>query len=265
VLERATGGNMAELDRFRVSRAAFGVLADIVAIAARKEAHTAEAYRALAQAPRSLELEVRPAGKRQTIPTGNAQSIPGTMVMFTMVLLLTSGSGGVVLERRLGRWRRLAAAPMSRADIVLGHWIAVVGLGLVQIAYALAAGTFLFDLDWGPDLAAVAAVLVLWAAFVGSLAMLLSSLVGTEGQCVGIGVLTSNVLAALGGCWWPIEVTPRWMQELASWLPTGWVMNALHRLIVFQTGPSGAHMAMAWLALGALAMGIVAARRFRYQ
>jgi hypothetical protein len=42
-------------------------------------------------------------------------------------------------------------------------------------------------------------------------------------------------------------------------------MNALHRLIVFQTGPSGAHLAMAWLALGALAMGILAARRFRYQ
>ena len=37
----------------------------------------------------------------------------------------------------------------------------------------------------------------------------------TEGQAVGIGVLATNVLAALGGCWWPIEITPAWMQTLA--------------------------------------------------
>jgi ABC-2 type transport system permease protein len=263
-LEGIDEGSRAELDRFRVSRAAYGVLADVVATVARGAAPTAEAFDELAKRPRSLSLRVRPAGERVTIPTGSVQSIPGTMVMFTMVMLLTSGAIGVLLERRLGRLRRLAAAPVSRAEVVLGHWVAIVVLGFVQIGYAVAVGTFVFDLEWGPDPVVVAAVLFLWSAFVASLAMLLSSFVRTEGQCVGIGVLSSNLLAALGGCWWPIEVTPRWMQELASWLPTGWVMNALHRLIVFQTGPSGAYAAMAWLTLGALALGAVAAKRFRY-
>ena len=45
--------------------------------------------------------------------------------------------------------------------------------------------------------------------------------------------MVSMLLAALGGCWWPIEITPEWMQQLALFLPTGWVMDALHKLMYF--------------------------------
>jgi ABC-type multidrug transport system permease subunit len=263
-LEREGGGNPAELDRFRVSRAVYGVLADVVAVAARGDVQEPAAYAALAAWPRSLRVAVRPAGARRTIPSGREQSIPGTLVMFTMIVLLTSGSIGLVIERRDGLLRRLAATPLTRGQVVAGKWLGVLLLGVVQVAFGVLAGTLLFRLRWGPDFAVLALVLLAWAAFCSSLALLLASLARTEGQCVGIAVLSANVLAALGGCWWPIEVTPRWMQELASWLPTGWVMNALHRLMIFQTGPSGALAALAWLGLGALALGALAARRVRY-
>jgi ABC-type multidrug transport system permease subunit len=49
-------------------------------------------------------------------------------------------------------------------------------------------------------------------------------------------VIGTLLLAALGGCWWPIEVAPAWMQQLALFLPTGWVMDALHRLMYFGDG-----------------------------
>ncbi len=51
------------------------------------------------------------------------------------------------------------------------------------------------------------------------------------GKVSGLGVLMANGLAALGGCWWPIEVTPQWMQTI---MPTGWTMDAMHKLISFQ-------------------------------
>jgi hypothetical protein len=64
--------------------------------------------------PRALKLEVQSGGQRQEIPTGFEQAIPGTMVMFTMIVLLTSGAATLVAERRLGVLRRLAATPISR-------------------------------------------------------------------------------------------------------------------------------------------------------
>ncbi len=263
-IERAESGNAGELDRFRVSRAAYSVLADVVASVAAKEVPSREACLALGARPRSLQFDIKPAGERRTIPSGRDQSIPGTLVMFTMIVLLTSGAIGIVIDRRLGLLRRLASAPLSRVEILLGKWLGVLSLGLVQIAFSMVVGTLLFGLDWGPDLAMVALVLLFWAAFVTSLALLVASFTRTEGQVIGIGVLTSNVLAALGGCWWPIEITPRWMQQLSSCLPTGWVMNALHRLVIFQTGASGAVAALVCLASGAFVLGALAARRFRF-
>jgi ABC-type multidrug transport system permease subunit len=98
-----------------------------------------------------------------------------------------------------------------------------------------------------------------------SLALLLGSLARTPGQAVAIGVLASNVLAALGGCWWPIEVTPRWMQKLALCLPTGWTMDAMHRLVIFQNGALDALPHVVVLALAAIGVGFAASRVFRYQ
>ena len=81
----------------------------------------------------------------------------------------------------------------------------------------------------------------------------------------GVGVLTTMVLAALGGCWWPIEITPEWMQSLALALPTGWTMDALHKLVNFGYEPAAAAPHVAALAVGTVGCGWSGARIFRYQ
>ena len=68
-----------------------------------------EAFRRLAEMPRTPLLDVQVGGRRKEFPTGFEQAIPGTMVMFTLLVLLTSGTVGVVYERRTGVLRRLAS------------------------------------------------------------------------------------------------------------------------------------------------------------
>ena len=81
----------------------------------------------------------------------------------------------------------------------------------------------------------------------------------------GLGVLAANVLAALGGCWWPIEVTPPWMQGLQNFLPTGWTMDALHKLISFEAGALSAVPYVLTLLLASAVVAAVAVRSFRYE
>ena len=185
--------------------------------------------------------------------------------MFTMLVSLTSGGILLVLERRLGLLRRLAAAPISRASVVAGKWAARLALAVVQIAFAMITGTLLFHMHWGPALPTVLVLLAAWAAFNSSLSLLLGSLARTEGQMVGIGVLSSMALGALGGCWWPIEISPRWMQTLSLCLPTGWTMNAMHHLVSFGDPPLTVMPHVLAIAAGALVLGWAAARVFRYQ
>lgn len=263
--ETRSEGPAASFERLRVQRALYGVVADLAVLADEGRPVDAAGFAALAVAPRPVTLEVSAAGRRARVPRGYEQTIPGTMVMFTMLVLLTGGAIQLVIERRRGMLRRLASTPLPRGAVVLGKWAGRLALGLVQIAFAMLAGTVLFDMRWGSALPMVGVLLLAWAAFNASLGLLLGTLARTEGQMVGIGVLSSMLLGALGGCWWPIEIAPRWMQALALALPTGWTMDAMHRLVSFGDPASAALPHVAALAVGTLAVGVAAARTFRYQ
>jgi ABC-type Na+ efflux pump permease subunit len=265
VLDRRSDPLAADFDRVRVSRAVYGLLADLAVMKTEGQPVTAEAFQRLAGTPRPLTLAVKPAGRRTEPPLGFSQAIPGTMVMFTMLVLLTSGAIALVVEREAGLLRRLASAPISRGSVVLGKWTARMALGLVQVAFAAVIGRVLFGVDWGRSLGMVSLVLVAWAAFNASLAILLGTVARTPAQMAGIGVISTMTLAALGGCWWPIEVAPEWMRTLSLALPTGWTMDALHKLVNFGDPARAAVPHVAALLGAAFAAGAAGARLFRYQ
>ena len=255
----------ADYDQVRISRALYTVLADLIAIRASGAEPTPERFLELAAEPRTLAVDVRAAGRRVDPPTGFEQSVPGTMVMFTLLVLFTSGAVTLTIERRLGILRRLASSPMSRGAVVLGKWGARMTIGVIQIAFAMLAGRLLFHVNWGPNLPVVLLVLLAYGALAAALAMLLGNLGRTEGQVIGLGVILSNVMAGLGGCWWPIEVTPLWAQKMAVFLPTGLTMNALHKLVNFGAAPSAVLPHLGVLVVASALALYALSRTFRFQ
>lgn len=264
-LAREESGFTKDYDEVRAGRASFTVLADLAAAEKDGRPPTRESLAALDEVPRALTLKTMPAGERIEIPLGFDQSIPGMMVMFTLLVLLTSGASALVQERTEGLLRRLASTPISRGELVLGKWIGKMILGAVQIGFAMLAGTVFFAFDWGPSLPMILLVMLGWGALCASLGLWLGCIVRTEAQASGIGVLAACVLAAIGGCWWPIEVTPDWVQGLQKLVPTGWTMDALHKLISFRAGAASAIPHVVVLFVAAWVVGLLAARRFRYE
>jgi ABC-type multidrug transport system permease subunit len=240
-------------------------LADVIVLKMRKQELSSETLRALAQQPRGISVEVQAAGTRQRIPTGFEQAIPGTMVMFTLLVLFTSGGVSLVIERNHGLLRRLASTPLPRGAIVLGKWMGRMILALIQIAFAMATGSLLFGMDWGPQLPMLLLLLFAYAGLAATLGILLGNFSRSEAQVLGLGISGTNVLAALGGCWWPIEITPRWAQQLSMALPTGWAMDAVHKLVSFGAAPTTVIPHMAAMLVTAVVAGTVVARKFRFQ
>lgn len=257
-------GPDASFDRLRIARAVYTVYADAVAIESSGGAIDRDAFDRLAAAPRSLALDIRSAGRREEPPAGFAQAVPGTMVMFTMLIALTAGAIHLVLERNQGLLRRLASTPVSRHSIILGKLAGRTAVAVIQIAFAMSVGALLFDVDWGPSLAMVVVVLLGWAVFNAALAIVFGNLARTEAQATGIGVITTLTLAALGGAWWPIEIAPEWMRRLAWFLPTGWAMDAMHKLVNFAYGPGSAVPDLTGILTASLGAAWLGVRTFRY-
>ena len=87
-----------EFEEVRVKRALYTVLADIVIADATTGPLSAEALIRLNNAPRVWQLDVSPAGDRLDIPSGFQQAVPGILVMFTLLVLLTSSGTMLVQE-----------------------------------------------------------------------------------------------------------------------------------------------------------------------
>jgi ABC-type multidrug transport system permease subunit len=265
LFEGLRSGYSNQYDLFRVQKAAFSLLGDLIVVKSTGTAISPGELSLATAGSRPVQLQVSPAGRQLQIPSGFQQAIPGTLVMFTLLVLLTSGAAMLVDDREKQLLRRLASAPLTRGQVVLGKWTGRMALATVQIAVAIGVSfTPLFDMNWGQALPMVIVILLAWGALCTSLALLLGSLARTDSQAANLGVLATMILAALGGCWWPIEVAPAWMQQLQMFTPTGWTMDALHKLISFDMAWQSALPHLATLVIATFLVGWFAAKRFRF-
>jgi ABC-type multidrug transport system permease subunit len=212
--------------------------------------------------PNPVSLNARFAG-RQPSPSGFNFSLPGNLVMYLMMNLLIFGGVAIAAERRSGVIKRLMVLPITRGELVMGKIYGLMLLGVVQILFFLAVGKYLFHVNLGANLPAVALTLVVFTWVAGSLGVLVGSLSVAEDRVVGICVLASLLMAALGGCWWPLEIGPPTMKTIALCTPNGWALLALHQLISFGNGFSEVLLPLAVLCIFGAVANVLAARFFR--
>lgn len=193
---------------------------------------TEASFDELRKQPAPVLLDARFAG-RKPMPSGFNFSLPGNLVMYLMMNLLIFGGATVAWERRAGMMRRLMTLPIARHELLMGKLMGLMMLGVVQILFMGVAGVVLFGVRFGANLPAILLTLIVFAWVAASLGILIGSLITAEDRVVGISVLGSIVMAAMGGCWWPMEVASPTMQHLALCIPTGWAMKAMHTLISF--------------------------------
>jgi ABC-2 type transport system permease protein len=55
-----------------------------------------------------------------------------------------------------------------------------------------------------------------------------------------IGSIVIVTMASVGGCWWPIDLEPRWMRTAALGFPTTWAMAAFNDLMIRRQPASAA-------------------------
>lgn len=212
--------------------------------------------------PDPVSLDARFAG-RKPVPSGFNFSLPGNMVMYLMMNLLVFGGNTVAAERRNGVIKRLMVFPVTRLELVMGKIYGLVLLGAAQIVFFLAVGKFLLHVNLGANLPAIALTLLIFSWVAASLGVMIGSLSAAEDRVGGICVLSSLLMAALGGCWWPLEVGPPVMKTVALCTPGGWAMRALHQLISFGSGFDAVLLPLAVLLAFGAAANLLAARFFR--
>jgi ABC-2 type transport system permease protein len=213
-----------------------------------------------------VRIEARFAGARSEVPDGFAQSVPGNLVMFVLLVALTGGAASLAAERRGGQLRRLVTAPLGRSRIIIGKMLGRLAVASVQVALLVLVGTITqqtLGVGVGDRPLAVLAVLLVFGAVVSPLAVAFGAWFRDPERAASLGAVATMVMASLGGCWWPIEIVGRPMQLLALAFPTGWAMRALHGIISYGHGLGSVTTPLLVLLGFAAAFTVLAVRALR--
>lgn len=211
-------------------------------------------------------IESRFAGQAKITPGGFAQSIPGNTVMFVMLIALTYGAASISGERSGGQLRRLVTTPVSRGEIVAGKIVGRIVIASLQISVLMAVGVVAsrtLGITIGDHPFATWIVLLIYALAVAPLGVAFGSRFTDPDRAASVGVIATMVMAAFGGCWWPLEVVSAPLQRIALVFPTGWAMRALHGTISFGLGLGGVLAPLAALLGFAVVFSVIAARSLR--
>jgi ABC-2 type transport system permease protein len=176
-------------------------------------------------------------GEQVKEPNAVQQNVPGYTIIFVF-LTAQATAYSIYLEKRVGSFRRLLAAPISKAALLAGKMIPNFITGLIQIAVIFAISIFILPLiglerlTLGNDPLALVLVSLLLALCSTGLGIFIAAIARTEAQIGGVAALLLWTMGAVGGCLFPAFLLGGLLDTIGKVVPHYWAMQAFHDLIV---------------------------------
>ncbi len=190
--------------------------------------------------------------------------VPGFAITFLLIGMLIGLALALIDEHDWGTLTRLRASAAPLNATLIGKVIARFVIGFAQLVILFAIGTVAFGMSLGPHPVALLAPAAAIAFAAAGFGLIVASAGRTRDAVLPIGAIVIMTMAAMGGCWWPIDFEPAWMQTVALVLPTTWAMRAFNDLMIRDLPASAAALPTAVnLGFGILyaATGAALARR----
>jgi ABC-2 type transport system permease protein len=187
--------------------------------------------------------ETTPAGLRGEVqaeeiemPVLGQVAVVGMSVLFVF-LAAQHTAQSIYYEKRIGSFRRLMAAPMSKAALMSGKLLPNFILTLIQIIVLMVVGVFVIPLIGVPSLnlsqnpfGVVLASLVI-ALCSTSLGIFIAGLARTESQVSGFSNALLWLAGILGGSMIPVFLYPEGLDRVVRIIPHYWANQTLFDLI----------------------------------
>ncbi|MEB2283471.1 MAG: hypothetical protein B6D46_06855 [Polyangiaceae bacterium UTPRO1] len=160
------------------------------------------------------------------------RNVLGIGITFLLLGMLLGASLGLVDEQDWGTLARLRTMPAPLDVTLLAKLLTRCAVGGVQMISFLIVGRIFFGISLGAEpwaLALPTAGIVFAGATLGLVG---AGLAHSRAAALLLGVIVTVVMAAVGGCWWPLDLEPHWMQRLALAFPTTWAMAAYDDLMI---------------------------------
>jgi ABC-2 type transport system permease protein len=148
----------------------------------------------------------------------------GIGVMF--LLFSASAAGGSLIEEvESGTLERLLTSPLGMGRLLVGKWLFIAAMGILQVSLMFAWGAVAFGLALRPHLPGFALMTLFTAAAAAAFGLVLATACRSRAQLGGISSIVILMMSALGGSMFPRFLMSEGMQRLGLLTFNGWALD----------------------------------------
>ena len=195
---------------------------------------------------------------------GYAHSFAGMGVQFVLFMGIEMGVG-LLLMRRMGLWKRLRAAPVSRTLLLGSRIVSGALIASLLLAGIFAAAILVFGVRIEGSVVGFVLVSISFAILTATFGLLIAALGNTPEATRGLAILATLLLVMLGGAWIPTFVFPEWLQSLTQFVPTRWAIDGMEAMTWRGLGIEAVWKPVGAMLATSLAFGWIAMKRFAWE
>lgn len=184
-------------------------------------------------------------------PADNINVVFGFMIMF-MMFLVGSTVSAIMDDRRDRTMSRMYTAPVTPFQIGIGNFLGSYAVATIQVMIVLFITHQVIRFDYGVGFWPLFLILEFFMLAAMGIASALAGMVKNTQNLANLNSLIVTPTCMLGGCYWPVDIMPDYMQKIANFVPQKWAIDAAEKL------SAGEAMADILLNLGILSLfGII--------
>jgi ABC-2 type transport system permease protein len=163
--------------------------------------------------------------------------VPAVLAMVLMLVTMILPSMAVVREKEIGTLEQLSVTPLRSWQLILGKLVPFLVVGMLDMLLVTALITGLFHVPLRGSLLLLACLTFLFLLTTLGLGLLVSTLVRTQQQAMGLCVFVLMVpMIYLSGLIFPVENMPRGFQIASYAIPVRYYANILRGIFLKGSG-----------------------------
>lgn len=153
----------------------------------------------------------------------------GFTIMFMMFGI--AGAASTILdEKKEGTWQRVLTTPATKGQIMIWYLVSYFIMGWIQLLVLMIAMSSLFGAVWGNLGYFIPFASIVIVTIVG-FGLMMAGLVKTSQQAGALSTVLIVSSCMIGGVYWPLDIVPEVMQQIAKAVPQSWMMSGLREII----------------------------------
>lgn len=191
---------------------------------------------------------------------GAAHAVGGMAVQFILMGAIENAVA-ILTDRQ----RRLRAAPLSRATLLVSKIVSGALLALLVLGFLLLFGRVTLGVRVQGSSLGLALMGVAFALLASTVGVLVSTLGKTPQATRSVGIFVVLIAVMLGGAWFPSFLFPSWLQPITRLIPSRWAVDGFDAMTWRGLDVGAALPPAAGMLAAAAIFAALAAWRFRWE